>query len=59
MKGQASLVRAFAIRSHNIGNERQLRGELWLVTDETPHDKINKMTMRPAKTLIGLGICPV
>ena len=28
-------------------------------TDEPPHDKTNKMTVRPAKTQISLGICPV
>ena len=27
--------------------------------DEPPHDKTNKMTVRPAKTQIGLGIRPV
>ena len=26
---------------------------------EPPHDKTNKMTVRPAKTKISLGICPV
>ena len=26
---------------------------------EPPHDKTNKMTMRPANTQISLGICPV
>ena len=26
---------------------------------EPPHDKTNKMTVRPAKTQISLGICPV
>ena len=26
---------------------------------ETPHDKTNKMTVRPAKIQISLGICPV
>ena len=26
---------------------------------EPPHDKINKMTVRPTKTQISLGICPV
>ena len=28
-------------------------------TYEPPHDKTNKMTVRPAKTQISLGICPV
>ena len=28
-------------------------------TNEPPHDKTNKMTVRPAKTQISLGICPV
>ena len=27
--------------------------------NELPHDKTNKMTVRPAKTQISLGICPV
>ena len=27
--------------------------------NEPPHDKTNKMTVRPAKTQISLGICPV
>ena len=26
-------------------------------TDQLPHDKTNKMTVRPAKTQISLGIC--
>ena len=26
---------------------------------QLPHDKINKMAVRPAKTQISLGICPV
>ena len=26
---------------------------------EPPHDKTNEMTVRPAKTQISLGICPV
>ena len=26
---------------------------------EPPHDKTNKMNVRPAKTQISLGICPV
>ena len=28
-------------------------------TNEPPHDKTNQMTVRPAKTQIGLGIRPV
>ena len=28
-------------------------------TNEPPHDKTNKMTVRPAKTQISLGILPV
>ena len=30
---------------------------LW--KNEPPRDKTNKMTVRPAKTQISLGICPV
>ena len=44
--------------------------DIWLLTPsafftyseyrfEPPHDKTNKMTVRPAKTQISLGICPV
>ena len=29
------------------------------ILDESPHDKTNKMTVRPVKTQISLGICPV
>ena len=33
----------------------------WIITViyELPHDKTNKMTVRPAKTQISLGICLV
>ena len=39
-------------------------GQLWTdnapyVTNEPPHDKTNKVTVRPAKTQISLGIRPV
>ena len=30
-----------------------------IVINEPPHDKTNKMTLRPAKTLISLSIRPV
>ena len=30
-----------------------------LLKSELPHDKTNKMTVRPAKTQISLGIRPV
>ena len=30
-----------------------------VVSYEPPHDKTNKLTVRPAKTQISLGICPV
>ena len=38
--------------------------EIWkiipkLSSNEPPHDKTNKMTVRPAKTQINLGICPI
>ena len=36
--------------THNHGNKE---------TNEPPHDKTNKMTVRPAKTQIILGIRPV
>ena len=32
---------------------------LWLREYEPRHDKTNKMSVRPAKTQISLGICPV
>ena len=31
----------------------------FLFTYEPPHDKTNNVAMRPAKTQISLGICPV
>ena len=31
----------------------------WCGSDDPPHDKTNKMTVRPAKTQISLCICPV
>ena len=31
----------------------------WFISNEPPHDKTNKMAVRPAKTQISLGICPV
>ena len=37
----------------------RLRGQFLLFTNEPPHDKTNKMTVRPAKTQISLGIRPV
>ena len=47
---------------------RQFRGKIGLISHQTTHprtwteprrDKTNKMTVRPAKTQISLGICPV
>ena len=33
--------------------------ELHAILNELPHDKTNKMTVRPVKTKISLGIRPV
>ena len=55
-----TILRTFSCLSNfRIGcatNSRTYRGENAL---EPPHDKPNKMTVRPAKTQISLGICPV
>ena len=35
-------------------------GKLWtIIKYEPPHDKTNEMTVRPGKTQISLGCCPV
>ena len=34
-------------------------GPKTLLTTELRHDKTNKMSVRPAKTQISLGMCPV
>ena len=36
-----------------------LQRSIWAFTYEPQHDKTNKMSVRPAKTQISLGICPV
>ena len=38
-------------------NDIRVQLSIWLYM--SPHDKTNKMTLRPAKTQISLGICPV
>ena len=46
----------------HMSNISQVLHELWnlvLATNEPRHDKTNKMRVRPAKTQISLGICPV
>ena len=43
-----------------LGKPRVLIGKYsYKLTDEPPRDKTNKITVRPAKTQISLGICPV
>ena len=37
--------------------EQESHGQTFTI--EPQHDKTNKMTVRPAKTQISLGICPV
>ena len=39
--------------------DKQLVNKSEKNTNEPPHDKTNKMTVRPAKTQISLGIHPV
>ena len=43
----------------NVFNTQQLiNRNLWFI-NELPHDKTNKMSVRPEKTQISLGIRPV
>ena len=35
------------------------RGVIYIIKYEPPHDKTNKISVRPAKSQISLGICPV
>ena len=45
--------------SSGLTGENSWRSEIMTLQIEPPHDKSNKMTVRPAKTRISLGIRPV
>ena len=42
-----------------LGGYSEEEGILSMIPNEPPHDKTNKMTVRPAKTKVSLGIRPV
>ena len=44
---------------HNSAAQMNCSPQFCMPSYEPPHDKTNKMTVRPAKTQISLGICPV
>ena len=41
------------------GGKIVVKNAISILNIEPPHDKTNKMTVRPAKVQISLGICPV
>ena len=56
----SDLGKTLQLQSRLISSEKDIPGQQGNHTRyEPPHDKTNKMTVRPAKTQISLGIRPV
>ena len=51
MNNGRKIISTLIVRVHQTSTD--------IATNEPPHDKTNKMTVRPAKTQISLGVCPV
>ena len=58
-KKRIHLYRFFFKINRYAGHQEEEKYEAQEKKNEPPHDKTNKMTVRPAKTQISLGIRPV
>ena len=53
------LVQIDCVKRKLIKNALEWGWQYWKLSFEPPHDKTNNMTVRPVKTPISQGICPV